>query len=282
VTPGADRRVSNPPGPRAAGGVPSFRVAVTRPRDPGDRPDRLAALLAEAGFEAAPYPLIGIAGPRDPRALERAARDLLAGAYDVVLLTSARGAASLAAALDGAHGAGTARRRPAGLEVWVVGEATGRAASEAGLDPDRIPERYVAEGLLEAADGWGPLENRRILFPRAAEGRDLLPERLVEGGARVTLVEAYRAIECPDEATRLVGDARGGRLDAVALTAGSQARVLGGGAAGSWPPSIPLVAIGPATAVAARAAGLPAPSVAEPHTFEGVVAALQGLLPSPG
>jgi uroporphyrinogen III methyltransferase / synthase len=284
VTPGADRRASNPPGPQGAGGVRSFRVAVTRPRRAGEGPQRLDALLAEAGFQAGAYPLTRIDGPSDPRPLERAARDLLAGVYDVLLLTSARGAAALALALDRASGPDHARgtgtrsipgRGPTGLEVWVVGEATGRAAAEAGFPPDRIPDRYVAEGLLEAAEKWGPLEGRRILFPRAAEGRDLLPERLVAGGARVTVVEAYRAVEVPDEARRLVRDAREGRVDGVALTAGSQARVLGREAEGHWPLAVPLVAIGPATAVAARAAGLPDPRIAEPHTFDGVLAALK-------
>ncbi len=253
-------------------------MGVTRPGSDDEGDDRLAARLEENGFHVDRYPLTRIEDPGDPRPLERAARALRRGSYDVLLLTSARAAAALSRALSRSYGedgeATTGPLRPEGLEVWVVGEATGEAARRAGFPPDRMPGRFVAEGLLEAAEEWGPMPGRRILFPRAAEGRDVLLQGLVRAGAKVTLVEAYRTVEQPDVASGLVGAARAGDLDAVVLTAGSQARVLGREAGGGWPAALPMVAIGPATATAARAAGLPDPVIADPHTFDGVVDAL--------
>ncbi len=225
------------------------------------------------------FPLTRIDPPADPRPLARGARGLLSGEYDVLLLTSARSLPPLVRALD-ETGAGAGWTRPEGLRVWVVGTATGAAAVAAGLAPDRIPDRFVAEGLLEAAPAWGTLEGTRILFPRAAEGRDILPETLAGAGARVTLVEAYRAVEDPEAGDALVAAARKGQLDVVVLTAGSQARVLGTSLARSstdWPAGVKLVAIGPATQVAARSAGLPDPVVADPHTLAGVLEAVEAL-----
>lgn len=273
-----ERNETSPLGTPGAGGAFGL-VAVCRPGDgDGSGTDRLVLLLEEAGLPAATYPLTRILPPRDPRPLERGARAILAGEVDVLLFTSARAVAPTVAALRAVDPAWT---RPAGLEVWVVGEATGVAAEAAGLAPDRIPGRFVAEGIVEEATApgapWGPLQGRRILFPRAARGREVLQEELAAAGARVTLVEAYRTEDAPDEGLRLLTDARAGRIGAVTLTAGSQAWVLGRalGNGGLWPEGVPLVAIGPAAEAAALGVGLPQPVVADPHTLEGVVEAVR-------
>jgi len=295
----------NPPGAHGTGGVLRLRVGLGRPhagptREGGEGPsagatagpstgtgpgeDRLGELLRQGGHLPSVFPLTRIDPPADRRPLVRGARGLLDGEYQVLLLTSARAVPPLLQALDEAS-EGRGWVRPLSLRVWVVGVATGAAAAAAGLAPDRIPDRFVAEGLLEAAEAWETLEGTRVLFPRAAEGRELLPEALASAGAHVTLVEAYRAVEDPGAGDALLAAAARGDLDVVVLTAGSQARVLAGAlrrSPGGWPSGVALVAIGPATRAAARAAGLPDPLVANPHTLEGVVAAVETLARSRG
>ena len=57
---------------------------------------------------------------------------------------------------------------------------------------DAVPDRYVAESLLEALEqGGGP---GRLLLARAAVARDVLPEGLRAGGWEVDLVDAYRTV----------------------------------------------------------------------------------------
>jgi uroporphyrinogen III methyltransferase / synthase len=286
----------NPPGAHGTGGVLRLRVGLGRPHgDPlgegGEGPstgaaagtgpgeDRLGGLLRQGGHLPSAFPLTRIDPPADRRPLVRGARGLLDGEYQVLLLTSARAVPPLLEALDEAS-EGRGWVRPRSLRVWVVGVATGAAAAAAGLAPDRIPDRFVAEGLIEAAEAWETLKGTRVLFPRAAEGRELLPEALASSGAHVTLVEAYRAVEDPGAGDALLAAAGRGDLDVVVLTAGSQARVLAGAllrSARRWPSRVELVAIGPATRAAARAAGLPDPVVADPHTLDGVVAAVESL-----
>ncbi|TVP44290.1 MAG: uroporphyrinogen-III synthase [Gemmatimonadales bacterium] len=262
----------SPLGASGAEGVRALRVAVTRPLSG----ERLENLLRDAGHAPVHFPLTRIEAPSDPRPLARGARALLRGEMDVLLLTSVRAVRSLAQALETV--AEGPWRRPEGLQVWVIGDATGAAAARMGLVPDRIPEHFVAEQLLEEASSWARLDGLRILFPRAAAGRSLLPETLARAGATVTLVEAYRSVDDGEEADRLVRAMGRGELDLVTLTAGSQARVLARAMRGTRPAlrcAVPMVAIGPATRMAMVAAGLPEPTVAAPHTVEGVVAAVK-------
>lgn len=244
---------------------------------PDERDDRLVGLLTDSGYEVISCPLTAILPPRDVRPLERGVRDLLGGRFQVLLLTSARAAEVMAASIRNEGG-----RIPDDVEVWAVGESTARVAGRLGLPVHRVPATFVAEGLLEEAPTWRSLDGLTLFFPRAEAGRELLPEALASCGVRLTLVAAYRNAprpEAPDEAARL---ALGGAVDAVLLTAGSQARLLAEGAvrvrgedpalaAAGFPP---LLALGSATRGAAIDSGLPDPAVAEPHTFEGLVALL--------
>lgn len=188
-----------------------------------------------------------------------------------------------AAERPGGAGAGPSAEAPrAGaraFEVWVVGEATGRAAARAGLPPDLVPGSYRAEGLLEAARRHRELDGLRILFARASEGRDVLPRGLEAAGARVTVLPAYRTVPDPNAAAELARDVADRRVAAVTLTAGSGARSLAAAWGGQpWPDAVPVVALGPPTAAAARAHGIPIAGTARPHTLEGLVAALVSVL----
>ncbi|TVP55078.1 MAG: uroporphyrinogen-III synthase [Gemmatimonadales bacterium] len=266
----------------ARGGGPV--VAMTRPDEDG----RFTAMLLAAGFTAPQLPLTRIAEPGDADRLDRAVARLVESGgpdFDVLLLTSGRAVPPLVRRLE-AQGLRPPFRLP-GVEVWVVGPATGTAARKAGITPDRVPRTFVAEALLSEARTWRELEGTRILFPRAEEGRDLLPEGLSDAGAVVTLAPAYRTLPDRERAGDLARRVRAGTIDAVPLTAGSAARTLGGAWRGDaaetdqapeWPPGIPIVAIGPATRDQCEMAGLPVAVTAAPHSLEGVVAALREVL----
>lgn len=89
-------------------------------------------------------------------------------------------------------------------------------------------------------------------------------------------MDAYRSLperSLPEEAAEAL---REGRVDAVVFTSRSTVEGFVGMAGGAGGAAV--VCIGPVTAVAAREAGLEVAAVAEPHTLEGVVAALERLL----
>src|SRR5439155_942401 len=88
-------------------------------------------------------------------------------------------------------------------EVAARLEAGGSARlRDRGLHPALMPARFLAEELAEALAG-AMAPRARILLARAAGARDVLPERLREAGARVDVLELYRAVPTPGLPQRL-------------------------------------------------------------------------------
>jgi len=131
-----------------------------------------------------------------------------------------------------------------------------------------VPERAVAEGLVEAL---ADVPVRRALVARAAEGRDVLPDALRARGAHVDVVALYETVAEPlDDATREAAAA----ADYLLFTSASSVRffTLAAGAGALRGPR--LASIGPATSAELRAGGHEPDLEADPHTPDGLVAAL--------
>ena len=91
-------------------------------------------------------------------------------------------------------------RALAGVTVAAIGPGTARALRERGIEPDVVPERAVAEGLVEALRD---VPFRRAVVARAKEGRDVLPDALRARGAEVEVVALYETVAEPlSDATR--------------------------------------------------------------------------------
>ena len=184
-------------------------------------------------------------------------------AYDLVCVTSPNGASELFARLAAA---GLDARALAGCAVAAIGPGTARALGEHGIRPDVVPSRSVAEGLAEALER---VPVRRALVVRGREGRDVLPDALRARGAEVDLLVLYETVAEPlDEAT---AQAAAG-ADYVTFTSASTVRRFLAAAGGLSGPRI--ASIGPATSEALREAGLAPDLEADPHTPDGLVAAL--------
>ena len=78
-------------------------------------------------------------------------------------------------------------------KICAIGPATTAAVEALHIKVDRMPKEYVAESLLEALAAED-LRGKRILLPRAAVARDLVPVELTRRGAIVDVVEAYRTV----------------------------------------------------------------------------------------
>jgi len=154
-------------------------------------------------------------------------------------------------------------RSLAGLHVAAMGPGTARAFGEHGIAPDTVPQRSVAEGLVEAL---ADVPLRRVLIARAREGRDVLIDALRERGAHVDVLALYETVPEPLEADAV---AAVGAADYVTFTSASTVRHL---LAAAGPDA--LVAPRPATSEELRAQGLQPDLEADPHTPDGLVAAL--------
>lgn len=266
------------------------RIAITRPGGVGV----LGSQLRAAGFEPVSFPLLRIVRTPADQVLDAVGLWLLksrAGTKaGVLVLTSARSVEKLLEAFSEAVDVSVTDLRKVadlglwftGIEVWAVGDPTAQAARNAGLGVDLVPHRFVAEGLIEALEGR-ILSGVPILLPRALEGRGALPDALERLGAHVTVVSVYHSEPERKVAEHLKAAVLRGEVDALFFTAASQVRVLAeawalsqGSAGGEqgWPTRVPVFAIGPAVACAARDAGFDLAGVADPHTFEGLVGCL--------
>ncbi|HVM63441.1 MAG TPA: uroporphyrinogen-III synthase, partial [Acidimicrobiales bacterium] len=229
------------------------RVVVTRARE---QAGEAVTLLREMGAEVLELPMIAFADPADGGAALREAAGRL-GTYDWVVFTSANAVVRLFAAVRDARAFGPAR-------VAAVGAQTAEALARHGVVADLVPERFVAEGLLDAfPDGSGT-----VLLPRAEVARDVLPAGLEAKGWRVEVVDAYRTVPTRPTAEEL--EVAGG-ADAVMFSSSSTVQHFVA-VADRVPPVV--ACIGPVTARTAEAAGLHVDVVADESTIGSLVAAL--------
>jgi uroporphyrinogen III methyltransferase/synthase len=238
------------------------RVVVTRARA---QASGFAATLRGLGAEVVELPAIRIEPRIDTEEVRKAAGAL--GIYELVCLTSPNGVRLLFEAMENA---GVDTRALAGVIVAAIGPGTARALAERGVLADVVPERFVAEGLIEALEDH-EVDGARVLVARAAEARDVLPDALRERGAEVDVVALYETVrEQPaDEEIEAAQSA-----DYITFTSSSTVTNLTEALGDRFPSGARIVSIGPITSETARAAGLTVDVEAERHDIDGLLEAL--------
>ena len=253
-------------------------VAVTRARA---QASGLAARLRALGAEVVEAPTIRI----EP--LDATVPDLTP--YDLLVFTSSnavrlfferlasetagasggepRAPREAAGAPAGEPGSPRDARALSGATVAAIGPGTAGALREHGIEPDVVPERSVAESLLEAL---GDTPARRALIARAHEARDVLPDGLRERGVDVDVLALYRTVAEPPSPAALQA-AR--EADWITFTSASTVHRFLEASAGE-PPRGRVVSIGPVTTAALRENGIDVATEAAEHDIDGVVAAI--------
>ncbi|HXD63917.1 MAG TPA: uroporphyrinogen-III synthase, partial [Solirubrobacteraceae bacterium] len=235
-------------------------VAVTRARA---QASGLASRLRALGAAVIEAPAIRI------QALDGPAPDL--ARYDLVCLTSPNGVRLL---FERLHRAGRDARAFGGagdagpIRIAAIGPGTAAALREHGLIADIVPEKFVAEGLVEAL---ADIPVSRALVARAAQARDVLPDALRERGAEVDVLDLYETVAEPmsdRQRATLAG------ADYVTFTSSSTVRFFFASLDGALPERARLVSIGPVTSETLREHGREPDVEAERHDIDGLVGAL--------
>ena len=241
------------------------KIVVTRDR-------RQAADLAEPiealGGQALLLPVIEIREPGDPEPLNCAIANL--AAYDWLIFTSVNGVRYFLEALDRS----AADLRALKAKICAIGPATRAAVEALHLKVDKMPEEYVAESLVKAFEAED-LNWRRILLPRAAVARDLVPVELRRRGATVDVVEAYRT-GIPENTAERAREILARLPDWITFTSSSTVTNFLAAAGKEALAGMKIASIGPITSHTAREHGIEVDVEAQPHTIEGLVAALAG------
>ena len=242
-----------------------WRILVTRAQTPSSA---LAELLAGAGAEAVEVPATRIE-PLDPGHARAAISHL--DAYDWIVFTSQNGVELFWNVL---HDCGLDTRALGALRVGAVGPATADALLAHGILVDVTPERFVAEGVLEALRQRNDVRGTRVLYVAAEGARDVLPNGLAELGARVDVVPIYRSVpeQASQDAMRRFA-ATGGERSLVAFTSASAVQAYVD-AAGADARRIGAASIGPTTSAALREARLEICVEASSSTIPSLVDAI--------
>ena len=242
-------------------------VVVTRP---AGEAATLSALLRAEGARVLEAPAIEILPAEDTGPLDEAVADLCEGGFAWVIFSSPRAVDAVCERMDALD-----YRRGIAAMIAAIGPATAAALLEAGFHVHLVADPHTTDALARQF----PSGRGRVLLPRA----DIAPpglEDVLEGkGWSPVRVVAYRT----GMSATLPGDVDEAltalRVDAVAFTSASTVR---GFASLTTERSVPAVAIGPVTARAAREEGFQVAAVADPHTIEGVAAALTATIgPAP-
>jgi uroporphyrinogen III methyltransferase/synthase len=233
------------------------RIVVTRARE---QASQLRADLEALGAEVIELPSIAIA----PVAFTVPDLD----AYAWLVFTSANGVdAFFDRGLTGRDS-----RALAPVRVAAIGPGTADALARRGIVADLIPERFVAESLLDAFPAPATT-GERVLLARAAQARDVLPEGLVARGYEVDVLAVYETVTAdPDPAD--LERIRAGEVDALTFTSSSTVTNFCDLVGPLPTPAPAVISIGPVTSGTAGERGLRVTAEADPHTIAGLVAAV--------
>jgi uroporphyrinogen III methyltransferase/synthase len=242
------------------------RVVVTRA---AQQSLALTDKLAELGAEVIEMPATRIArldlSPlRD--ALQRIAE------YEWLIFTSQN---AVSIFWEQLLGSGRDARALSGVKIAGVGPATTGALLERGIAVDVVPERFVAEGLLEKFEERSDVAGSLVLYVAADGAREVLREGLETLGAQVDVVAAYRSISDGSGAGKLKRALESDSVNAVTFTSASAVRAYVDLVGEDLAMKAPAVTIGPQTSEAVRAAGIELLGEAEESTTEGLVDAVE-------
>lgn len=190
------------------------RILVTRTRD---QASELVMLLEENGANCLEGSTIALVEPDSWTATDTALANI--ESYNWLLFTSINAIKFFFKRL---HTQGMDARDLNGIQIGVVGTATAEALLTYGIKADLLPEEFTGEGLAEALLLKG-VKGHKILIPRALKAREILPEKLQEGGALVTVAPVYQNVR-PDDYELVRNALIEKQIDMVTFTSSSTVR----------------------------------------------------------
>lgn len=247
------------------------RIVVTRARE---QASDISKALMNLGADVIECPSIKI-DPMSDYALADAAIGTLQH-YSWIIFTSVNGVKYFWQRLVKAN---KDSRALGGAKVAAIGPATAAALEKHGIIPDLVPESYVAESVAaELLRIEGPaLKGMRILLPRAAEARMVLPDQLALAGAIVDIVPLYEAHPASDKESEVLELLGEGGIDCISFGSSSTVRnflkIVPREAIRKTRPA--LASIGPVTSATLRENGLQVDIEPEEYTIPALIQSIE-------
>lgn len=251
------------------GALSGKKIIVTRAKH---QAGEFVRRLEEARALPVAIPTIEITDPESYDEADEAV-GRIAG-YNWLILTSVNGVRFFLRRVQEKHGGLSAL---AGIKTCAVGPRTREALLKEGLTVDFMPTEHVAEALVEeSGEDW---QGKKVLYARAAEGRDVIPDGLRSMGAEVDVVAVYRNVKPKTSAREFRKVLEGGEADAITFTSASTVKNFAGlfkkGEASGLLEGVAVACIGPVTAAAALDLGIETDVMPENYTIPALTAALE-------
>lgn len=245
-----------------------LRIGITRPCEQSESEIKLAIKL---GAQPVLLPTIEISAPSDWEPVDDAISRL--EEYHWLVFTSANGVQYF---LDRLWEIGFDARKLSHLKIATIGPSTARALNTYQLRSDLTPSLYRAEELAAVLK---PLVNqKRILWPGANRGREVLQTELATVSATVDKIVVYENHDVTDWGPESRNLLESGELDWIGLSSPSIARnfnrLLTEQERAQIGTKIKLASISPVTTAAANTVGLPVDAEAGEYHWEGIFAAI--------
>lgn len=237
---------------------------------------KLSAELAARGAIVISLPLVFFAPPQDYGPLDDALARL--GSFDWVIFTSANAVQAVASRRQKVAGGPAAAAKPP--RVAAVGPATAEEAAKAGFSVDFVASIHSGAALAEELGEQA--RDKNVFLPRSDRANPDLPAALRRNGANLTEVVAYRTVPPGDMDREKLNNSLKHGVDGILFFSPSavqnfmqlvdknQMDALQGRAV--------MVAVGPITAEALRAAGMQRIAWAADTSTKAIVEALEGHL----
>jgi uroporphyrinogen-III synthase len=245
-------------------------ILVTRQREQAGEMIREIELR---GARAVVVPMIATGPPPSWTECDAAIGRL--GTYDMLFFTSVNAVESF---VGRTRILGVPASALAHARALAVGDATASALGRSGIPVVFVPGEFTGASLASAP--VGPLAGKRVLLPRGNVARDTVPGVLRERGAIVDTVTVY-ATTRPEGivAESFVRRVLSGEFDVVTFASPSAAANFGAlfraGELSAVPDHARIAVIGPTTADAARALGLPPDIIARESSAGGLVRGIE-------
>ncbi len=248
------------------------RIVVTRARE---QASGFLKKLSSLGAECIQFPTIEIIPPDSWDPLDTSISNL--ESYQWLLFTSVNGVKYF---LQRLHFLGKDVRDLKGIKIGAIGPKTADQWRQLGILPDLIPDEYRAEAVVESFKKWDT-KGVRILIPRAAKAREVLPEQLRKMGARVDVVDAYKTVSPTGDTAGVRDMLEKGTIHMVTFTSSSTVTNFAKMFTSEkqrlteeWMKRVKVACIGPITADTAREHGFFVDLMPADYTIEALTRAI--------
>jgi uroporphyrinogen III methyltransferase/synthase len=245
------------------------RIVVTRSRD---QASVFAELLIDRGATTIEFPTIDVVPPESWEELDSAINAV--ETFSWIIFTSAN---AIKFFMERLRALNKDLRTLKGVNICVVGPKTAEALESYGLRPDLVPSEFKAEGVL-AALGNEKVRGMKFLIPRAKTARELIPDKLREQGAEVTVATAYENVRPASDVDRIKKLFEEKKIAVVTFTSSSTVHnfveILGKKGYKSLLEGVIVACIGPVTAKTAEEYGMKTDIMPKDYTIPALVEAM--------